>query len=258
MKRIIYGFVVIILLSFLFDACKKDNAVNPPARNNDTGYFPNGDGSAYTYSIEKTDSGGTQTTGTRSTDFEGTEVKNGINYQVQIDSFNLSGVSEISMSYFRKTYDTLYYFLDTTGLSTFIPDSLKDYVRISTEMKLLSFPVTENKSWSVFNLSISYFIFTIPIMTVNASYDGTESVTLHLLSGDTSVDAVKIRFRMDLTIPNTPESSYSTYAWLTEGIGIVKWQGNGVILNALTGGSVNLADTSSTITEDLISYDAKQ
>jgi len=258
MKKNTFSIVLIIILGFLLSACNKDNSIIPPVQN-DTGYFPNGDGSTYTYSIEKTDSNGTQYTGTRSTEYSGTEIKNGIAYQVQIDSLNISGVSEISLSYFRKTNDTLYYFLDTSGLSSAVPDSLRSNITLDKEMKFLSFPVTENKNWAVFRLSIVYSIFNIPVLTLGAAYDGTESVTLNLTTGDITRDAVKLKYTLSATLPNSlSTSTFTAYAWLAEGIGIVKWQGNAAILNAFTGGGVNLSDTTSVITQSLISYSVKQ
>ncbi len=124
-------------------------------------------------------------------------------------------------------------------------------------MKILSFPVDVNKSWSVFNLSVVYSIFHIPVLDVTGEYDGTESVTLHLNSGDVNKNAVKIKYTLGLTIPNSNNSTYFAYAWLVDGIGIVKWQGNATILNAFTGGGVDLSDTTSVITQSLVSYNAK-
>ena len=257
MKKFTGGTIIIILLALLVNACNKDNSTNPPVQNN-TGYFPNGEGSTYTYSVQKTDSSGTQTAGTRSTDYSGTEIKNGTTYQVQIDSLNISGAGEVSLSYFRKTNDSVFYFLDTTGLSAAIPDSLRSNISLDNEMKIISFPVTENHSWSVFKLSIVYLIFNVPVLNVSAAYDGTESVTLHLNSGDVTKDAVRIKYTLGLTLPNTlTTTNYEAYAWLVDGIGIVKWQGNGTILNAFTGGGVDLSDTTSVITQSLISYDVK-
>lgn len=257
MKKSITGFLVVIILAFLINACNKDSSTAPPVQN-DQGYFPNTDGTNYTYSVEKTDSTGTHTAGSRTTEYSGTGVKNGITYQIQVDSLNISGISDISLSYFRRTNDTLFYFVDTTGLAASIPDSLRGYVSLDKEMKVLSFPVTENKSWQVFKLSIRYLIFNLPVLTVDASYAGTESLTLHLTSGDVTKDAVKIKFTLTVSVPEVPSASYDAYAWLVDGIGIVKWQGNGTILNALSGGGIDLSDTTSVITQSLISYDVKQ
>ncbi len=257
MMRFLSGSVLIIILGLLINACNKNNSTNPPVQNN-TGYFPNGDGTTYTYSIAKSDSNGTQNTGTRSTEYSGTEVKNGTTYQVQIDSINISGISSISLSYFRKTNDSLYYFLDTTGLSASIPDSLRNSISLDAEMKLLSFPVDVNKTWSVFKLSIKYLIFTLPVLTVDGSYDGTENITLNLNSGDVNKDAVRLKYTLSIIVPGAPTTEYNASAWLVDGIGIVKWQGNAAILDVFAGGGIDLSDTTSVITQSLISYDVKQ
>jgi hypothetical protein len=160
-RKIAVNSVFILIFGLLISACNKDNGINPPLQN-DTGYFPNGDGTRYKYSVTKTDSAGTQNTGTRNIEYSGTAVKNGNTYQVQIDSLNFSAVSELSLSYFRKTNDILYYFLDTTGISSIIPDSQKDYISLDKEMKVLSFPVTVNKSWSVLTFPLSIFSLISP------------------------------------------------------------------------------------------------
>ena len=193
-----------------------------------------------------------------STDYSGTQVKNGTTYNVQIDSFNLGGVGTTSLSFFRKTNDSLYYFLDTTGLASYIPDSLQSNVSLDAEMKVLAFPVEVNKSWSVFGLSINYLIFHFNVLNVSASYDGNESVLLHLNSGDVTKDAVKIKYTLGITDPTSASTNnYYAYAWLVDGIGFVKWQGNATILNAFTGGGIDLTDTTSVITQSLISYNVK-
>ncbi len=256
MIKILSRTMLILILGLLINACNKDSSTNPPVQNN-TGYFPDGDGSSYTYSISKTDSNGTQNTGTRRTEYTGVGVKNATTYQVQTDSINIAGASSVSLSYFRKTNDYLYYFLDTTGLSAAIPDSLKNNISIDNEMKMLSFPVDQNSSWKVFTLSIVY-IFNIPVLTVDGAYDGTENITLHLNSGDVNKDAVKIKYTLSLTVPGGESTNYNASAWLVDGIGIVKWQGNGAILDAFTGGGIDLSDTTSVITQSLVSYDIKQ
>ena len=256
MKKLLSGFIIIMILGLLVSACNKDNSTNPPVQNY-TGYFPDGDGTTYTYSIAKTDSNGTQTTGTRSTEYSGTEVKNGTTYQVQIDSFDISGLSSVSLSYFRKTNDSLYYFLDTTGLSSSIPDSLQNNISLDKEMKILSFPVNENKTWSVFQLSIKYAIFNLNVLTVDGAYDGTENITLNLNSGDTNKDAVRLKYTLSIKVPGGPTTEYNAFAWLVDGIGIVKWQGNAAILDAFAGGGIDLSDTTSVITQNLTSYNIK-
>ncbi len=256
MLKIIASIFTILILSVFLNACK-NNSTNPSPLEINTN-FPNGDGSTYKFSVEKTDSNGTQTAGTRNTDYAGTQVKNNTAYQVQIDSFNLSGVSEISLSYFRKANDGVFYFLDTTGLTSFIPAIYLSYLHIDSEMRELLFPLVSGSSWPVFKLTLNYQIFNLTIIDFSANYVGKESVLLHLTSGDLTKEAIKIKYTLNLTIPNsTNTNTYSAYAWFVDGIGIVKWQGSGVILNAFAGGGVDLTDTTSVITQSLISYNLK-
>ena len=261
MKKIFAGGLAILIFALLINACK-NNSTNPPSVNN-TDYFPNGDGSTYTFAIEKTDSNGTQTGGTRSSEFSGNAVKNETTYQVQIDSLNISGVSGISLSFFRKTNDGVFYFLDTTGLASFIPDSLRSYISVDNEMRELLFPLVANSSWPVFKLNLHYSIINLTLIEVSAAYDGMESVILHLSSGDVSKNAIKVKFTLSLNIPDpnnplhTISTSYSAFGWFADGIGAVKWQGSGAILNAFSGGGIDLTDTTSVITQSLISYNVK-
>ena len=231
MMKILSRTMLILILGLLINACNKDNSTNPPVQNN-TGYFPDGDGSSYTYSMSKTDSNGTQNTGTRRTEYTGVGSKKRHNLPGADRLHKHSRSTSVSLSYFRKTNDSLYYFLDTTGLSAAIPDSLKSNISIDNEMKMLSFPVDQNSSWKVFTLSIVY-IFNIPVLNVDGAYDGTENITLHLNSGDVNKDAVKIKYTFSLNCTRRESTNYKAYAWLVDGIGIVKWQGNGAILMLL-------------------------
>lgn len=261
MRKFIFAVITIFALTLLINACK-NSSTNPPVEVNKE-YFPNGDGTTYTYSVEKTDSIGTQTAGTRNTEYNGTSVLSGTTYQVQIDSMNISGVGTVSFSYFRKNNNGVFYFLDTTGLSAYIPDTLRPYISIDTEMRELLFPLIVNSTWPVFKMSLHYAIFTITIIDVSAAYNGTENITLHLTSGDVNKSAVKVKYTLSLQIPDpnnllsTISSSYNAYAWFVDGIGPVKWQGSGAILNAFSGSGVDLADTTTVVTQNLIAYSVK-
>jgi hypothetical protein len=258
MKKILSGTITVIILSLLITACKKDTVTNPPPPEVNTGYFPNGDGSAFSYSVEKTDSNGTQTTGTRKTYFNGTEVKDGTTYQVQVDSLNLSSANDISFSYFRKTDGGVFYYLDTTGLSAYIPAIYLPYLNFDSELRELFFPLDANSSWPVFKLIIDIPLSPITIIDVEAAYDGTESLTLQLNTGDETKDATRVKYTLSVFDPeNSTSTGYVAYAWFVDGIGVVKWQGNASILNAFSGGGIDLTDTTSVVTQSLISYNVK-
>ena len=50
---------------------------------------------------------------------------------------------------------------------------------------------------------------------------------------------------------------FSTYAWFVDEVGMVKMKGNNVITSILLTGVINFADTTTTISLDLINYDIK-
>ncbi len=75
------------------------------------------------------------------------------------------------------------------------------------------------------------------------------------MSGTISAEAVKIKYDLkiieDIT---TPARNYSAFGWFTDEIGLVKLEGNGLILNALISGEINPDDSTSTFTQELIDY----
>ncbi len=255
MKRIIVFMPVLLISALMFYSCSKSNpeSSNPPA--NTGGYFPNGDQSYYKYSVDRTDSTGTMQTGTRSTTYDGNGTINGTTYQKQVDSLFILSQTNVGVSYFRKTDTGVFYFLDTTGLAGVIPDSLKQYITLDAEMRLLLLPFQSGSTWPVFKMTLSNIV---TLVDVNATYLGTDSVTLNLNSGTVTEEASKIKYDISLTLGlGVPTVTYSTYAWLVNNIGFVKWQGNGAIVDAFTGGGINFADTSSTVTMSLTQYNLK-
>jgi hypothetical protein len=268
---------IVLLLSiagliFITSCSKSDNiAGNDGGGNNatdTTNYYPNKNGNYYKYSIESTDSNGTKSTGTRSATFNGTKMILGTEYQVQVDSTTLANVSTTNESYFRESQPNasdpnygVYVYLDTSGISEFIPDSLSQYLQISNEMIIYSFPLTAGKTWPVFSVKLDFGIAAIQLVSVNATYLGIENVTLNLVSGSKTMSAAKIKYDLTLTIPDannifgTPSTQvFSANAWLVKNIGPVKWSGNATLLNAVVSGDIQLADTTGTISQSLIGY----
>lgn len=260
--KMILTISVILSLVFL-SACSEDN--NPTGDGNggtsDTTYFPSSNGNYYKYEVTRTDSTGSQSNGTRSSTFMGTQVFGGTTYKIKIDSTMFSGLSTSSNSYFRTTGSGVYFFLDTTGLSETIPDSLLQYLQLDAEMIAYSFPFESGKTWPVFKMNLNYLgIITITIVDVTAYYEGTENVTLNLNSGAVQREAAKVRYVLKLTVPD-PNNPFQTYSseftarsWLVSGIGVVKWEGNGTVLNAFAGGGIDFDDTTSVVTQNLIDY----
>ena len=257
--------------AILFNACKSKSSTEPNTSSVSGDFFPNGDGSSYKYSTVRTDSNGTQTSGTRSTTYSGTTDMNGITFQNQIDTITVNGYSTVAHSFFLKSDSSVVYALDTAGLSQTIPDSLKQIFQLQFDptLKLLQLPLQDGATWPVFNLSLKISLggganLTFNVVNVSASYEGMEQVPLNLTTGNVTENAAKIKYTLKLSIPDTqnplatPSSvTYISYAWLANNIGIVQWRGNGLISSVFGGGGINFADTTSTVTQSLVSYKIK-
>lgn len=260
MIRIIKNLSLLMFAALMFGACgSNDSGTNPlPSGPN---YYPNGDGTSYKYAIETTDSNGTAQTGTRNSKYQGTQNFSGVTYQVEFDSTTIAGLPTTNKFYFRKTDAGVYFFADTTGLAASVPDTLLQYVKLdSNEFGLFSFPFTDGKTWPVFKLSIVFGVITIPVVEVSGYYTGKEDVVLNLASGTVTKNAVKVKFILTLTIPNpdnvfqTYTKNYEAFAWLVDGIGVVRWQGNAAILNTFGGSGIDLGDTTRVVSQSLVDY----
>ena len=255
MNRSVLG-ILLISAALFFNACEDDNPSDPgPGNGGGSGYFPNGDGTYYKYNMATTDSSGAPENGTRTTRYSGTQSMQGTNYQVQYDTIFLSQTGT-SVSYFRKTDTGVFYFMDTTGLSASIPDSIEQYLSTDAEVRALLFPLGEGSNWTVFKVQLSYGPIVFYPVDVTASYAGTENVVLNLNTGEQTKSAIKIKYLMKLTFDfGAPSRNYEAYAWAVDSIGIVKWEGNAALLNGISGGGIDFDDTTRVVTQSLIEYD---
>jgi hypothetical protein len=248
--------VFLVSLIYLFNACKDSDSPGQPNGDPevDDSYFPAGDGSSYKYDIERTN--GSQEIGERSSRYSGTETKNGTNYQRQQDSVTIAGQTRSSLSFFRKTDTGVFFFIDTTGLSSAVPDSLLQYLTLDTEMRLLFLPIEDGTNWTAFRININYLgIFNFNPVEVNAVYEGKENLTLNLDSGSQDVEAARIKFILRYQIdPFGAPVNFEAYNWFAKSIGIVKWEGNGTIIGAFTGGGINFDDSTSIIMMNITDY----
>lgn len=264
MRKINVLLLSLISLAFLFNACKSNSTSSNPASGPGSSYFPNGNGSSYKYSVTKTDSSGNQQSGTRSSTYSGTTTFNGTVYQNEIDTLDFGGVSAVTNSLFIKSGDSVMFAVDTSGLSEAIPAQYFQYITLSTALKVFQFPFEANKSWQVFNVGLNLSGLSLQIVSVTGTYLDMEQVPLTLNTGSTTMNAAKIRYDFVLKMPTNPNNpleltttTYSAFAWIADNVGMIKMQGNGAILDAFTGGGINFADTTSVITQSLISYSVK-
>jgi len=255
MKTKFIALILLIIAGCMFSSCDSDSSTQSSGDVVADGtYFPAEDGTSYKYNVDKVND--TQTSGSRSSLYSGTTVHEGVIYQIQIDSLTLSGLTTVNNAFFRKTDTGIFFFLDTTGISASIPDSLLSSLIFDTEMRIFLFPINEGGNWPVFKMTLNIQGFPFSPVEVSANYVAKENLTLDLIRGNENVETVKIRFRLSIrTSPLSAGVNYDAFAWLAKNIGIVKWQGNGTIINAFTGGGIVFADTSSTVTQNLVEYD---
>ncbi len=262
MKIKLAGLISILLIVFLLSACK-DESSNEPAPAPAENYFPISEGTNFKYTITGIDSVGNAIAGNRTTYFIGGTNLAGTDYSNQYDSLTLNALLIPSQAFVRKTDNGVYYFLDTTGLYSSIPDSFRSGISLDPEFILFSFPLESGKSWTVFKLTLTIppFIANFTPLEVTAYYEGTESnLIIPLSSGNVTSDAEKIRYELLLRESIDPfitPKKLTAYSWIVKDIGVVKWEGNQTVVNALSSAYIDFDDSVNTITENLIQYEIK-
>ncbi len=260
MKKDLILFVLLVGAVCFINSCKKESTTQSPSEETvvaDTSYYPVGDGTSYKYNVARTDSDGAKSTGERTTRYEGTQIKANTAYQVQVDSNNISGLTTTSLSYFRKSDTGVFFLLDTAGLAASTPELIPylQYLTIDSEMRLLFLPIKDNSSWTVFKMNINATAFSFSPVEVTTAYDGKETLTLSLSSGNIELETIRLKFTLKVqTDPLKTSQNYTAYGWLAKGIGFVKWDGSGTIIGAFTGRGVDFADTSSVVIMNISDY----
>lgn len=258
---------LIILFLFLsifclLQACK-DEAANEPAPTPADNYFPLTEGTNFEYSVEGIDSIGNVLTGNRTTYFIGSANLGGTDYTNQFDSITLNSLLISSQAFVRKTDHGVYYFLDTTGLYSSIPDSFRSGISLDPEFILYSFPLETGKNWTVFKMTLTFLplISNFTPLEVTAFYEGVEGgIIIPLSSGNESADAERIKYVLTLRESIDPAITPKiliAYSWIVKDIGVVKWEGNETVVNALSSAYIDFDDTVNTVTQNLVKYEIK-
>ena len=253
------------LLSFLLAgllfvySCTEENSTNPSDDENPPVYFPDSEGTFYKYEIIETDTNGVISTGIRNVVYLEDTLINGTIYKLQIDSIQTNLQLSVSSSYFRTTETGVFYFVDTTGFTNTLPDSLQSAVELQDEMRAYLFPLSGGTFWPVYRISIELNEFIIfNLVDITGKFISDETLILELSDGTQTVNTKKVEFVFKLqTGAADSVITFNANAWLTEDIGIVKMEGSAVVLSLFGGGGLDLSDTSITLTQHLIDYDVK-
>jgi hypothetical protein len=237
-------------------SCTEENSTNPTGDENLPVYFPSSEGTFYKYEIIQTDTNGVISTGIRNVDYLEDTLINNTRYKLQIDSIQINLQLSVSSSYFRTTETGVFYFVDTTGFTNTLPELFQSSVELQDEMRAYLFPLSEGTFWPVYRISIELNeSLSFNIVNITGKYISDETL---ILDGIQTVNTKKVE--IDFKLQTGAADSVITFnanTWLAEDIGIVKMEGNAVVLSLFSGGELDLSDTSITETQNLIYYDVK-
>jgi hypothetical protein len=269
MKKYFFLFTGLIVIVLTLNACKSNST--SPSDNGTTSsgasYYPTTDGTSYSYTAVSTDSANNKASFKRNVIYSGTTVIGTATYQNEVDTVTISGLSYARRSLFLKDNNGVSVVLDTTGFYKIIPASYQQYIQyisVDQSIKIFQSAFQDGTSWSVFDIALKYSSLSLNLVDVTASYKGMEQVALALSTGTVNQSAAKIQYTLTIKIPDatnllaTPATStYTAYAWFANNIGIVKIEGNATLINAFTGSGISFSDTTSSVSQSLVSYKIK-
>jgi hypothetical protein len=255
--KLVLKYFLIISISLLAIIACKDVTTNPGGQDNGN-YFPGSIGNTYHYSVSQTDSAGIITSGTRFESYTGDTLLNLqslTNYIIQYDSVETDSGTSIRYSFFRRSQFGIFYYVDTSKVSLLVPDSLKDFVTLQQETRLVFLPI-KNSFWFVYSIPVKFENgITFKPIEISGTYAGSENVLLQLSTGAVEVAALKVKYELKIISDITkPAKIYSAFGWFSDGIGLIKLEGDGPILNALNSSEINFDDSTSTFSQELVDY----
>jgi len=253
MKRVISA-VLLITLAFVLISCDKDSDPSSPGDGVSASvYYPGQSGSTFTYSVT-TDG---VSSGQRIVTISSTSELGG-NYLKQTSVMDTS----TAVTYVRRTDSGVYFYVDTTGLADFIPDSLQSVLTLTLDEEVTAFVKTFNTTvdWVAFKMDVNFLTIPYNVINVSSHYEGSEDISA--IGGTSTYKAEKVRYDMRYTIPNLSGGqpqvrTFTARVWFVKDIGIARLEGNATVLNAIGGGGIDFADTSKVMTQSLLSYDIK-
>lgn len=236
-----------------------DKGINPGNQMENGNYFPNSEGSSYKYEIIRSDSNNSTLGGNRVITYYGDSLIQRTRYQIQLDSVESYTQTTYSVSYFRTTNTGVFYFVDTTGVSSLLPDSLLRSIDLQTELRLFLFPFIPGNSWTVYRVSYDLNSqFGYNIINLTAKYFNDEELQLNLNGIEKTLNTKKVVYLMSVqTDTDSSPQNFEANIWVADNIGIVKMEGSAVILGIFSGGVMGLSNTLGEITQNLVEYNIK-
>lgn len=233
MKRELLIIISVFLLTF---SCKESTTEPEPEKINDR-YYLIGNNVTFNYDLSITDTTGFTVNGNRYISFTNDTIISGTTYKIQRDSFEtfipFDTLTATSFSFIRETNGGVYTFADTTGFTGFLPDSLRQYLSLDRESRLLFYPLTVNQAYPVYTLTLSVLIIGINVIDVDAKVEAEETINLFIDGNIFEFKSYKIKYDFVIRTSSSSEIKYSAYAWAVKDFGFIKWDGDSEVINFL-------------------------
>ncbi len=243
--------IIIVFLTIILFGCK-DNSIEP-VNDNNSDFFPNAKGNYFLYNVSVYDNSGLIQSGKRKTHFTGDTVLLLTPYQIKIDTIEFNNIQSVNISYFRKGPTGIFNYvgdIETTDFNGLIPDSLPAYSWTS-EYKLIYQPLSLNQTWDVYLIQASSDLFwDFDFFKVNAEVISQD--TISIVNRNTTLKKEVYKIKYQASINTNPIIRLEATAWIANGIGIMKWEGNSELINFFAG--ENLYPINTVVTEELYSH----
>jgi len=247
--------LLVISILFSFVACK-ESTTEPPIEQINDKYYVIKDGTSFIYSLSITDTNNVTFSGFRYLDINDSTVLEGTKYKIQIDSFEtfipFDTLTTSVVSYIRESNGGVFTFADTTGFTGFLPDSLRQFLTVDKESRLLFYPLSLDQEFPVFTLSLSAFIIGINVIDIDAKVESAENIMMIVNNTSTDFITYKIKYTFVIRTSSSDEIIYTAYGWVVKDLGFVKWEGDSEVFNFLF--NENIFPPYTTINMNLTQY----
>lgn len=252
MKRI---FALVVFATILFLSCKENQTTTPPVEDIET--FPSKAGTSYSYNVKfgiSNPINGIRKSRIISQSVSKQFLDKSVIYQPQIDSILYQGTVLVDTTYFRKSSSGVFYFIDTTGFSQLVPDTLRNLLAIDTESRALFFPLSLNQTWPVYQVDVK--IAGIPVFSPIKTYAKVvDSYKMDFVSRNSTktFNVYKIEYNLDIQLsPESQVERQTVVAHFAVGLGFIKWDGQSAVTNIVKG--TTFTYPSEVILEELTTY----
>lgn len=223
-----------LLMSINYSGCKEGEPT-PPLLSPDDNYYPLVENSTTIFKVELLNAvSNYDSIGIHKIFVKGKSTISQTEYNVRHDSLFTNLLNSNGKSYLRKTERGVYSFIDTTGLTGFLPDTIKRLLTIDPEQILFSYPVQIGREWICYAVSLP----GLSLIDFRAVMERKENVSFAANGVSQNLESLKIKYTLKLNIIGVDSTlltqEYSGIGWYANDFGLVKYEGAQEILAAVS------------------------